>query len=68
MRPVVFLIDDPGIRIITETGGWQANFEPIPEPSSIALILCSFTAAVYFRASRFDKPTMLPNMSIGCKA
>ncbi len=60
MQPVVVIYDYPGVRTITQGFGWQANFEPVPEQSSIALILCGFAAALVFRASHFNKPTMLP--------
>ena len=29
MQPVVVIDDSPGVRTITESSGWQANFEPV---------------------------------------
>jgi len=61
MQPVQVILDLPRVRTITESSGWQANFVPVPEPSSITLIVCALAAGVLFRAKRFDRTTMLSN-------
>ena len=32
VQPVIVLYDDPGVKVITQGFGWQANFEPISPP------------------------------------
>ena len=49
MQPENLIYDNPGVTTITEGSGWQANFEPVPEPPSLALILCGITATLLFR-------------------
>jgi hypothetical protein len=40
----ICVTDNPGVRTATEGSGWQANYEPVPEPSNLALVLCGLTA------------------------
>ena len=53
MEPVEVLFDNPGVMTLTRDSGWQANFEPVPEPSSLALIMCALTATAFLRCPRF---------------
>jgi hypothetical protein len=53
MQPENLIYDNPGVSTLTEGGGWQANFEPVPEPSSLALIMCGFAATMFHRCQRF---------------
>jgi hypothetical protein len=46
MQPESVIVDTPSL-MITESSGWQANFVPVPEPSSITLIICGLTAIVF---------------------
>ncbi len=39
VQPGQVLLDNPGVTMLTESRGWQANFVAVPEPSSIALIV-----------------------------
>ena len=32
MQPVTVIFDDPGVRSVTESSGWQANFVPVEKP------------------------------------
>jgi len=45
MQPQEVLFDVPGVRTVTRSEGWQVNFVPVPEPSSLALILCGLAFA-----------------------
>lgn len=54
MQPVVLLTppNNPD-NIITDGIGYQVNFIAVPEPSSLALILCGFTAIQFHFGRRF---------------
>lgn len=46
------LVEDvPGQEIVTGNWGWQANFTPTPEPSTLGLIACGLTV-IFFRAAK----------------
>lgn len=49
MQPENLIYDNPGLRTIAKGSGWQANFEPVPEPSSLALTMCGLTATLFRR-------------------
>jgi hypothetical protein len=53
MQPVAVIYDNPGVSTITESSGWQANFEPVPEPASLALIFSGLTVFVFYCRKRF---------------
>jgi hypothetical protein len=44
----VTLVLDTESTIITETGGWQVNFVPVPEPSCFSLIMCGLVLLAFF--------------------
>ena len=44
MQPEMVLLNNPGVETITQSSGWQANFVPAPEPSTIALVVCGLVA------------------------
>ena len=46
MQPVMAIIDQPN-NTITESSGWRANFVPVSEPSSFALIVCGITTTMF---------------------
>lgn len=52
MQAPQVVFDGPGVRTVTESSGWQANFAPVPEPSSLALLVCGFAALVSLRHRR----------------
>ena len=52
MQPQTLIFDNPGVQTITEGSGWQANFEPVPEPSTLTLIVCGITATMSHRCRR----------------
>ncbi len=37
MQPEMVLLNNPGVRNVTQSSGWQANFTPAPEPTVLAL-------------------------------
>jgi hypothetical protein len=39
MQPEMSILNNPGVETITEDSGWQANFTPVPEPSTWALLI-----------------------------
>jgi hypothetical protein len=49
MQAVTNINDNPGISTLTESSGWQANFEAVPEPSIMAMMACGLTVIVLFR-------------------
>jgi len=49
MQPEILVYDNPGVSTLTEGRGWQANFEPVPEPSGLALIMCGLMATLFRR-------------------
>ena len=49
MQPAQVIFDDPGVLTITQSRGWQANFEPVPEPSETALMTCGYSAFILLR-------------------
>jgi hypothetical protein len=51
MQPESVIFSNPGVETITQGSGWQANFTPTPEPSTIALVACGL-AAIFFRTAR----------------
>ena len=53
MQPENLIYDNAGVQTITEGSGWQVNFEAVPEPSSLALIMCGLTATAFLRCPRF---------------
>ena len=53
MQSENLIYDNPGVNTITEGSGWQVNFEAVPEPSSLALIMCGFAASMFHRCQRF---------------
>jgi Divergent InlB B-repeat domain len=51
MQPETVILNIPGVRSVTQDDGWQANFVPTPEPSTIALVACGLVMLVFsFRA------------------
>lgn len=52
MQPDQIIYDVSGVRTIIRRYGWQANFVPVPEPSSSGLIACGLISTVYFRRRR----------------
>ena len=34
---------------IEDSSGWQVNFEPVPEPSDLALLICGLSVIVFVR-------------------
>jgi hypothetical protein len=52
MQTAQLILDIPGVREITESHGWQANFAPVPEPSAGKLIACGLAAVVLLRRTR----------------
>jgi hypothetical protein len=55
MQPEDLIYNNPGVSTITEGRGWQANFEPVPEPSSLAVTMCGLIATVFLQFRRFDR-------------
>jgi hypothetical protein len=53
MQPVMVILDQP-YNTLTESSGWQANFVPVPEPSSIALIVYGLTMIAFFRSRQLS--------------
>jgi hypothetical protein len=51
MQPVNVIFDNPGSTSLTESYGWQANFVPTPEPSSLELTACGITVIVFLRST-----------------
>lgn len=49
MQPDTVIQDSPGLTVV-QSYGWQANFVSVPEPSSIALIVCGLTAIFFHRS------------------
>jgi hypothetical protein len=47
----VFEIESYG-ETIEDRFGWQANFEPVPEPSNLALLMCGLSVVVFARCTR----------------
>jgi hypothetical protein len=47
MQSVMVIYDQPGLRTITQSSGWQVNFVPVPEPSSLALTLYGLTVTIF---------------------
>jgi hypothetical protein len=39
-QPGQVILEVPGVRTVEQFTGWQANFEPVPEPSCLVLELC----------------------------
>jgi len=52
MQPSTVVIDVPGVRTVTQSQGWQANFVPTPEPSTLALMFSGGTAIVLLLRAR----------------
>jgi hypothetical protein len=50
MQPDTVIANNPGLTVV-QSYGWQANFVPVPEPSSIALIACGLTAIFFHRSN-----------------
>jgi hypothetical protein len=50
MQPDTVIADTPTLSIV-QSYGWQANFIPVPEPSSIGLIACGLTAIFFHRSN-----------------
>lgn len=44
MQPVNLLYNVPGVEEITQGSGWQADFSPVPEPTSATLVIAGLTA------------------------
>jgi hypothetical protein len=53
MQPLNVLVDT-GTRTVTEGTGWQANFVPTPEPSTLALMVCGLMQAAFWTARRMS--------------
>jgi hypothetical protein len=53
MQPEDLIYDNPGVSTMTEGRGWQANFEPVPEPSSLAFTMCGLIATMFHQCRRF---------------
>jgi hypothetical protein len=47
MQPAAVLVNIPGVSTVTEAFGWQADFVPVPEPSSLAVIVCGLAASLF---------------------
>jgi hypothetical protein len=56
LAPEELLSDTPAITV-TKAGGWQANFEAVPEPASMALLLCGVAATGLFQRRPAAKAT-----------
>ncbi len=52
MQPESVIVDTPSL-MTTENSGWQANFVPVPEQSSFALIVCGLTTIAFLRHRHF---------------
>jgi hypothetical protein len=52
MQPESVILDTPS-HMITESSGWQANFVPVPEPSSFALFVCGLATIGFLRLRQF---------------
>ncbi len=63
VQPGQVLLDNPGVTMLTESRGWQANFVAVPEPSSIALIVCGLGVTVYFWRKRLQEDSHKMNQS-----
>jgi Divergent InlB B-repeat domain len=48
MQPVEVVLSNTGLTI-TQGTGWQANFAPVPEPSSLTLLVCGLTSIILLR-------------------
>jgi hypothetical protein len=44
LQPATVVYNDPGVEEISEASGWQADFTPVPEPSSNALTISGLMA------------------------
>ena len=56
MQPVIYLFNVPEVRMLSQTYGWQADFDPVPEPSSVALAGSAFATLTLLGAGRARKP------------
>lgn len=54
MQAETNLVDNPGSATLTESSGWQANFEAVPEPSIMAMMACGLAVIVFLRRRRFQ--------------
>jgi hypothetical protein len=52
MQPNTVIADTPTLTIV-QSYGWQANFAPVPEPTSLALIACGLTAILFGWSKQF---------------
>jgi hypothetical protein len=53
MQPLTVVLDTPA-RTITEGVGWQANFVPTPEPSTLVLMAGGLMPAAFWMARRMS--------------
>jgi len=52
MQPLTVLYNVPGVRTVTQSIGWQADFLPTPEPSPLALMAGGLMLEAIWRARR----------------
>jgi len=57
MQPVTMILDVPGDETITQGSGWQANFSPVPEPSSLVLMVFGLAVVGFCGARQFGPLT-----------
>ena len=54
MQPLTVILDTPA-RTVTEGVGWQVNFVPTPEPSTLVLMVGGLMAVVLVQRMRFRR-------------